>query len=479
MRLVGRNKEIAELELITNSGVAEFAVVYGRRRVGKTFLVNEFYENDFAFKVTGLAKKDKKLQLQNFSEALTHYGGSYYPAPSSWAEAFASLRTLLENKKSGGRKVVFIDELPWMDTPKSNLLSALEHFWNDWACTQSNLMVIVCGSATSWITKKLIKNKGGLHNRLTRKIYIRPFNLFETKEYLKYRKLDISDKDILECYMVMGGIPYYLSMLERGKSLAQNIDEMFFRRKGKLDGEFENLYASLFDKSEQYIKVVTALSKKNKGLTRDEIIKGTGLSDGGALSEILSDLDNCDLIRRYKGFGKSERDSIYQLTDFYTFFYFKFIKKYGTSEKPFWAYQINTPVHNTWSGYAFEQLCLYHYSQIERSLGINGILTNVASWTSRPDNSQEPPLKGAQIDLIISRSDHIINVCEMKFTDEEFVMTAKYREEINNKILRFRHDSKVRYPIHPVLVTTYGLKHNEYSDIFQNVVVQKDLFAEN
>ena len=478
MQIIGRNKELAELDLMTMSGVAEFAVVYGRRRVGKTFLVNEFYKNEFTFKVTGLAKKDKNLQLANFAAALTHYGKASYPVPSTWAQAFANLRFLLENTASKGRKVVFIDELPWMDTPRSNLLPALEHFWNDWGCTQPDLVLIVCGSATSWITKKLIKNKGGLHNRLTRKIYVRPFNLHETREYFKYRKLSISDKDILECYMIMGGIPYYLSMLERGKSLAQNVDEMFFRRKGKLDGEFENLYASLFDKSEQYVKVVTALSQKNKGMTREEIIKATGLSDGGGLSTILSDLDNCDLIRRYQGFGKDERDSLYQLTDFYTFFYFKFIKKYGTSDKPFWSYQISTPVHNSWSGYAFEQLCLYHYNQIEKSLGINGILTKVAAWSAKPDESHVPPLKGAQIDLIISRSDHIINVCEMKFVDEEFSMTARYREEFNNKVLRFRHDCKVRCPIHPVLVTTYGLKHNEHSDFFQNVVVQKDLFAE-
>ena len=286
MQIIGRNKELAELDLMTMSGVAEFAVVYGRRRVGKTFLVNEFYKNEFTFKVTGLAKKDKNLQLANFAAALTHYGKASYPVPSTWAQAFANLRFLLENTASKGRKVVFIDELPWMDTPRSNLLPALEHFWNDWGCTQPDLVLIVCGSATSWITKKLIKNKGGLHNRLTRKIYVRPFNLHETREYFKYRKLSISDKDILECYMIMGGIPYYLSMLERGKSLAQNVDEMFFRRKGKLDGEFENLYASLFDKSEQYVKVVTALSQKNKGMTREEIIKATGLPDGGGLSRM-------------------------------------------------------------------------------------------------------------------------------------------------------------------------------------------------
>lgn len=478
MHIIGRNNEIAELNAIVRSEVAEFAVVYGRRRVGKTFLVNEFFENEFVFKVTGLAKKDKNLQLENFAQALTQYGRAPYPVPSTWAEAFAALRFLLENAPVKGRKVVFIDELPWMDTPRSNLLPALEHFWNDWGCTRPDLLLIVCGSATSWITKKLIKNKGGLHNRLTRKIYVRPFSLYETKEYFKYRKLDISDKDILECYMIMGGIPYYLSLLERGKSLAQNVDEMFFRRKGKLDGEFENLYASLFDKSEQYIKVVTALSQKNKGLTREEIIKITGLPDGGGLSDILADLDNCDLIRRYRGFGKEERESLYQLTDFYTFFYFKFIKKHGVSEKPFWMFQIGTPVHNAWSGYAFEQLCLYHYNQIEKSLGINGIQTKVASWNAKPDDTHIPPLKGAQIDLIISRSDHIINICEMKFCDEEFSMTARYREEISNKMSRFRSDCKVRYPIHPVLVTTYGLKYNQYSDIFQKVVVQKDLFAE-
>ncbi len=477
MELIGRENEVSRLRQIENSGRAEFVVIYGRRRVGKTFLVNSHFNSRFTFKVTGLAKKDRKAQLANFAEALSAYGGVPYPVPGTWTEAFASLKFLIEHSTSEGRKTIFIDELPWMDTPRSNLIAALEHFWNDWGSTRDDLLLIICGSATSWMTHKIIRNHGGLHNRLTNKIYLRQFNLHETKEYLRSVHIDFEDKDILECYMIMGGIPYYLSLLERGKSLAQNVDEMFFSRKGRLDGEFDNLYASLFDNSEKYIKVVEALSRKNKGLTRIEIIEATGLSDGGALTSILDDLDNCDLIRKYTGFDKTERQSLYQLTDFYTFFYFKFIKKYGTSSKSFWSFQLNTPVHNSWSGYAFEQLCLYHYRQIEKKLGISGILTNMSAWSSRRDAMPDGRTAGgAQIDLVINRADHVVNVCEMKFWNGAYTITSKYRKELTEKIDRFRQECRIRYPIHLVMVTTYGVRQNEHSLIVHNEVTMKDMF---
>ena len=470
--LVGRKNEIKQLEAIMGSREAEFVVVYGRRRVGKTFLINTFFNDDYAFKLTGLAKQSKRDQLTNFTVSLNRYGGGKkYTKPRTWYEAFEKLRELLESKPTKTKRVIFIDELPWIDSRGSNLISALEHFWNDWAVTQKDLVLIICGSATSWITRKILKNKGGLHNRVTQKLFIRPFTLAECREYIHKQGIEMEDKEILECYMIMGGIPYYLKNLRRGASLSQNVDEMFFAERGRLDDEFDALYSSLFEKSENYIKVVEALSAKNKGLTREDILEATKLEVNGHFSKVLKDLVDCDFIRYYKGFGSNTRMGLYQLIDPFTLFYFRFIKKYGHSNKPFWQYQIGTHRHDTWAGLAFEQLCLNHHQQIEKSLGIAGIITQVYSWTT-PEKAEEK----AQIDLIIQRADKVINVCEMKFYEDVYTMKAKDYEDITRRVKAFREARKIRCAIHPVLVTTYGLNHNKYSHIFQNVVTLNDFF---
>ncbi len=470
--LVGRDAEMKHLKSIVLSKEAEFVAVYGRRRVGKTFLVNTFFEDKYTFKLTGLAKKSKREQLANFAASLNRYGGGRkYTKPRTWYEAFEKLRELLEQVHVKGKRVVFIDELPWMDSRGSNLISALEHFWNDWAVTQNDLILVVCGSATSWITKKILKNRGGLHNRVTQKLYIRPFTLAECKEYLRSRDIIMEDKEIAECYMIMGGIPYYLKNIRRGASLSQNVDEMFFADKGRLDDEFNALYASLFDKSDNYIKVVEALSSKNKGLSREEILRATKLDNNGHFTTLLQDLIDCDFIRNYRGYGNKSKMSIYQLVDPFSLFYYKFIKKNGKTDKPFWQYQIGTRQHDTWAGLAFEQLCLNHHRQVEQALGIAGISTKVYSWTA-PQTAGEK----AQIDLIIKRADKIVNVCEMKFYDGDYAMKKKDSDDIERRVRAFRTVNDIRTAIHPVLVTTFGLMNNQNSSIFQNVITLKDLF---
>lgn len=470
--LVGRKNELKQLESIMNSNEAEFVVVYGRRRVGKTFLINTFFDDNYAFKLTGLAKKSKSEQLSNFAEALNRYGdGRKFTKPRTWFEAFNSLRALLEAKIEKGKQVVFIDELPWMDTRGSNLITAIEHFWNDWASTRNNLVFITCGSATSWITKKLLKNRGGLHNRVTQKLFIRPFILAETKEYLQSRNILMDDKDITESYMIMGGIPFYLKHIRRGASLAQNIDEMFFLEHGRLEGEFEALYASLFDNSENYIKVVAALSAKKRGLTRDEILNTTKLENNGHFSTVLKNLISCDFIRFYKPFGNKSKQGLYQLIDPFTLFYYKFIKQNNNLSKPFWQYQQGTSLHNTWLGLAFEQLCLHHHPQIEKALGISGISTQVFSWTGLSRDKEK-----AQIDLIIKRADRVVNICEMKFYDGEYVMKKKDYDEMVRRVHLFKEANNIKGAVHPVLVTSYGLKPNQYSGYFQNCVTLRDLF---
>lgn len=478
--LVGRKSEINYLETIMKSKEAEFVVVYGRRRVGKTFLVNSFFNDDYAFKLTGLAKKSKREQLANFTASLNRYGnGKKFTKPRTWYEAFEKLRELLESKcprttrkTAKHKRIIFIDELPWIDSRGSNLISALEHFWNDWAVTQNDIVLVVCGSATSWITHKILKNKDGLHNRVTQKLFIRPFNLAECKEYLFRQGIEMEDKEIVECYMIMGGIPYYLKNLRRGASLSQNVDEMFFAERGRLDDEFDALYNSLFEKSENYIKVVEALSTKNKGLTREEILEATKLEVNGHFSKVLKDLIDCDFIRYYKGFGSKTRMGIYQLIDPFTLFYFKFIKKYGPSDKPFWQYQIGTRRHDAWAGLAFELLCLNHHQQIEKSLGISGVITQVYSWVT-PNNAVEK----AQIDLIIQRADKVINLCEMKFYDSVYAMKPKDYDDMTRRVRVFRESRKTRVAIHPVLITTFGLTPNKYSHIFQNIVTVDELFS--
>ena len=470
--LIGREAEIKYLESIVSSKEAEFVVVYGRRRVGKTFLVNTYFDDKYAFKLTGLAKKSKREQLANFTASLNRYtNGKKYTKPRTWYEAFDKLRNLLDTVHTNGKRIIFIDELPWMDSRGGNLVSALEHFWNDWAVTQNDIVLIVCGSATSWITKKILKNRGGLHNRVTQKLYIRPFTLAECKQYLISRGILMEDKEIAECYMIMGGIPFYLKNIRRGTSLSQNVDEMFFMEKGRLDDEFNALYTSLFDKSENYIKVISALSSKNKGLTRDELIKATKMESSGDFTTILQDLVDCDFIRCYHGYGNKSKMGIYQLIDPFSLFYYKFIKKHGGADKPFWQYQIGTRQHDTWAGLAFEQLCLNHHKQIEQALGISGVLTDVYSWTT-PQAVEEK----AQIDLIIKRADKVVNICEMKFYDGDYSMKKKDYDDIERRVRAFRAANNVRMAIHPVLVTTFGLANNQYSSIFQNTITLKDLF---
>jgi AAA+ ATPase superfamily predicted ATPase len=468
-RIIGRAEQKAKLKTYFESENSEFVVVYGRRRVGKTFLVREYFNNAFDFQMTGLANSALKDQLVNFHAALQKYNPLPVPFANTWFQAFQQLIELLEQSKSE-RKVVFLDELPWIDTPKSGFLSAFEHFWNDWASARRDILLIVCGSATSWITGKLLNNKGGLHNRITRKMLITPFTLGECEEYLVSKNIYLNRYQIVDSYMILGGIPYYLSLLEKGLSLAQNIDNLFFSESGELRNEFKNLYASLFKNHENYVKVVETLAKKAKGLSRDEILSMSKLSDGGSATRILQELEECRFIRRYNALDKKTRDGIYQLTDFYTLFYVKFIQKNEYNDTHFWSNAVDSPQHRSWSGFAFEQVCLTHIDQIKRKLGITGVQCKSASWRSR---TADP---GAQIDLLIERKDQIINLCEMKYSTEEFSIDKSYSQTLRNKVSAFREETKTRKAIHLMMVTTYGLKHNEYSGMVQNEIVIDDLF---
>jgi AAA+ ATPase superfamily predicted ATPase len=444
--------------------------VYGRRRVGKTFLIREVFGEKLVFDVAGLSKAGMQEQLINFNIALNkNNSGERFTVAKKWLEAFEQLITFVDRSPQK-RKVIFIDEISWMDTLRSGFISALEHFWNGWACARKDIVLIVCGSASSWIINKLINNHGGLHNRLTRIIHLKQFTLRECERYFHSRKMGLSRYQIAECYMTMGGIPFYLSKMEKGSSVAQNIDRIFFAENAELKFEFKNLYSSLFSNSADYLKVVAALSKKMKGLSRNEIAETTKITSGGGLTEILQDLEYCGFIRSYPSFDKKKRDMLYQLVDPFTLFYYRFIEKNEYNDEHFWSNSLDTPLRHSWAGYAFEILALLHIKEIKEALGIAGIQSLASSWRS------EKITPGAQIDLIVNRKDGIINLMEIKFSNTKYAITKSFEENLKNKIIAFKTETKTRKAIHLLMLTTYGISKNKYSEIVQKELTISDLF---
>ena len=476
---IGRKQEQKELRRLFESDEPEMVVVYGRRRVGKTYLVNQvFGAEGFAFKITGLYKSKLPVQLKNFALALQEYSNeNIWPKPKSWMEAFGQLKDYLKKTKTGKKRVLFFDELPWMDTKGSHFLEAFEWFWNSWGCTQDDLLLIVCGSATNWIINKLFKHKGGLYNRAGSKIFLQQFTLAETEQYLQKQGFAWERYDIALIYMIMGGIPYYLKQLEPGRSLLDNVDNCFFKTNGKLWDEFDNLYETLFAQSEVYVRIVEALANKRIGLTREEIIKTTKLPDNGTTSRALKNLTKCGFVRAYQYYGRKNKSLTYQLADFYTLFYLRFIKENYGQDEHFWTHMLDNPKKNNWAGYSFEQLIKEHIGQVKRALGIGSVLTQQSSWFIEQRNLDDDDLKGAQIDLLIDRRDKAINVCEAKFYSSEFAIDKDYSLNLRNKINAFKVAVKTRKAIVPTLITTFGVKHNTYSGIVQQEVVLDDLFT--
>lgn len=470
-KIIGRTLERTILKNCYDSSKAEFIAVYGRRRIGKTFLVKNFFNGKFDFYITGIFQGSKKEQLTFFNKQLNEYSNALYPVVDNWFDAFDQLKHYISSLKKE-KVVIFIDELPWLDTPRSRFLKAFELFWNSWGADQPNLKLIVCGSATTWMVSHLLGNKGGLHNRVTRRLKLSPFSLSEVEDFLLSRGIEWNRYQIAEAYMILGGTPYYLEMIQKGFSLSQNIDYLFFAENAELRDEYSFLFRSLFNDSSIYRSTVELLSKKATGLTRAEMAKTLKLPTGGTFSEVLENLCNCDFIRKYSAFGKKERDVIYQLTDLYTLFYLRFVKKYNGQDSHFWSNMIDVPERRSWSGYAFEQLCLHHIPQIKQKLGISGIQSDVCSWKAQATEEH----KGGQIDLIIDRKDQIINLCEMKYSINEYDITPKYLNEMQNRKELFRTLTKTRKALHLTMVTTYGIKQNAQSGMIQSEIMLDDLF---
>ena len=468
--LIGRNAEQSRLMKRYESDKSEFVALFGRRRVGKTFLIKSLFGAAFTFYATGSLDGDPARQILNFNDEITNFGGAALMPAANWYEAFDNLRRLITASRGKGKKIVFLDEISWMGAQNPDFISALDHFWNRWISSRSDVLLIVCGSATSWIIEHIVNNTGGLHNRLTDQIYLAPFTLRECEEYFRKRGISLPRYHILESYMVFGGIPYYLDFFEADRSLAQNIDRIYFAPDAPLRYEYENLFQSLFKNADSYIKVIEALATKKKGLRREDLADMAMIKGGGTLTKIIADLVSCGFIREYMAFGKQKRDRLYQLIDPFSLFHLAFSEKQRRFTENYWLHYSTTPAHTAWSGYAFELVCLLHIPQIKEALGISGVLTEVSSWYSK---TSDP---GAQIDLVLDRADKIIHLCEMKFASDEYSIDKDYSKRLREKKSSFLAETGTRKAAHTTLATTYGLARNEYGAEVLFQLTMDDLF---
>jgi hypothetical protein len=393
--------------------------------------------------------------------------------PKSWTIAFEMLRKEISRSRKRGRKVIFIDEMPWIATMGSDFIQAFEYWWNTYASSNPDILLIVCGSSTSWMLNKIIKNRGGLHNRVTRQISLQPFSLKECEELATKQKMMLSRNQVLDYYMILGGVPYYWKHIDKSKGLPQNIDNIFFNNDVMLKDEFNEIFNSLFKHSEKYMMLVITLGKKRMVLTREEIIDLSNLSDGGSITRMLEELEQCGFIRSYYSFGKKQRNKIYQLIDLFSLFYLNFIHNRNNNDVHYWTNNFSTSMHNTWRGYAFEQVCLWHIPQIKTELGISGVSTNYSSWRSVGNFSKNI----AQIDLVIDRNDRVINLCEMKYSKDKYVITKEYNDLLRKRYAIFADETKTRKTVHTTMIITYGVKHNAYWNNIQSEVTMDDLFA--
>ncbi|MBQ3656514.1 MAG: AAA family ATPase [Bacteroidales bacterium] len=477
-KIVGRKDEIQEFEKLYNSGKPEFVAVYGRRRVGKTFLIKQIFKDRLTFQHTGVSPVDSqndknrmKTQLESFYYDLLESGLEGFAMPKTWLEAFFQLRQLLIKLDNGNRQVIFLDELPWMDTPRSGFLAAFENFWNGWCSSRDNLMLIVCGSAASWILSNISRSKGGLYGRLTSEIKLLPFSLKECEDFFRESEIELSRYDIVQAYMVFGGIPYYLSYFAKGQSFEGNVDKMLFGKNLRLKDEFNRLFNAVFVNAEDSKKIVRLLAKRHSGYSRDEISKLADISYGGGLTSALSGLEESGFVFRYQPYGKKGKSDTYKLTDNFCLFWLKYVEP-NSSNGSFMKDNMTAQIMQNWRGVAFEEVCFQHVTQICKALEIGGVKSEVSAW-----NFQDGESQGAQIDLLIFRADNVVNLCEIKFSSSPYVIDKDEEMKLRNRIETLKTTLKAKQTVHLTMITTYGIKFNIHSGIVQRQVVMEDLFV--
>ena len=477
------------LEEIWTAPESAFVAIYGRRRVGKTHLVREFFKPraDTYFSVVGQKDAPKAVQLHHFRQELAKSlcAARRLPALRSWEQAFGLLAdAVAERAKARPNQhiVVFLDELPWLASPRSGLLQSLDYYWNSRLSQLATLRLIVCGSAASWMLEKLIHAKGGLHNRITRRLLLKPFTLAETQEYLTSRGLRLEPLQILELYMAVGGIPQYLQSFRKGRSAAQNVGAACFDESGPLHDEFERLFTALFDDGDLHQRIVRTLGRRRQGVLRDELIAATGATSGGRFRARLRELEQAGFIASLVPYRHRTKQAVYRLVDEYALFYLRWIEPaprgvLASGGMQYWMAKSRTPGYRSWAGYSFENLCLKHAQQIKAALGISGVAAEVGTWRYLPERGRSNE-RGAQIDLLFDRADGIITLCEMKYAASAYRLGKAEARELRRKMSVFRERTGTRKTLSWVLVAPHGIEHTPWSDeLIDDEVTHEALFA--
>lgn len=488
-KIIGRNREIKTLESVFNSNKAEFLSIYGRRRIGKTFLIKEYIATKpcIFLHITGQKQAALKEQLFEFTrkiEQTFYHKGTTLKESQGWMKAFEVLTTAIDEYAKRKKVVLFFDELPWLATKKSRLLQALDYYWNTKWIYNNKLKLIICGSAASWIIKNVVHNRGGLHNRITETIKLLPYTLNESKDFLENKGINLNYKQITDIYMVTGGVPYYLDRIKKGLSAAQNIDELCFHANGLLFKEFDVLFASLFEHSEAHYEIVRLIAKNRYGIDKGTLAKKTKLSSsGGSLNQKMRELEEAGFITRIMPYGHKQKGEYYKISDEYTYFYLSWIEPVKETFRKFdtaygyWLEQVKLPAWQSWIGYTFETLCYKHITQIRETLGIT-VGAKIGAWRymRRSENEKQTSKMGAQIDLLFDRNDGIVTICEIKYSEKPYVIDKDYYNNLINKIAVYKRESRTNKQIFAVMVAANGLKQNEYSGFIVKVVLLEDLF---
>jgi uncharacterized protein len=475
--MIGRQQETKEMHKLLTTPNGEMLAVLGRRRVGKTYLIRNAYANKICFELVGVENGNVKEQLGNFKTQLKHYFGdaASKKQPKNWLEAFNQLSTLLQKNNTNEKQVIFFDEVPWLgQTSKTKFIQALGYFWNSWA-SQNKIVVVLCGSATSWITNHIINSKGGLHNRITKKIHLQPFTLQETKQLLSIKVPQINNAMVLQLYMTFGGIPHYLNQIEYGKSAHEIIQSICFAATGNMYAEFDALYKALFSNANEHIEVVKILHSKWKGLTRQELLKALQKKDGGSLTRVLNELVQCDFVIAQNTFYNKKNAIIYRLIDEYSIFYLSFIDGKKNVPADYWLQTSQTNTYTIWSGYAFENICFRHLQQIKQAMDLSAIIANFSSFRFKGNDD----LPGTQIDLLLDRADKVINLFEIKYYQDPIFLTKTDATSLQNKLAIFRQATKTKKQLFISMISAHGVAPNKNSQgLLAHNLTADNLFEE-
>jgi hypothetical protein len=407
---VGRKNELRMLNDAYRSGKDELVVLYGRRRIGKSSLVKRFAEKKKAYyEFEALEGETTPGQINHFLQQLKKQIDD--PILDSvrfanWEQVFTYLTEKVINRKSKVKKILFLDELPWMAAGRIRLVSLLKYYWdNHWK--SKHVMLILCGSVASFMVKKVL-HSNALYGRTTIEILLKGFSPEEAARLLSKKR---SREETLNYQLVFGGVPKYLEQINTSQSFNKNMNTLCFSPHGIMLKEVERIFYSQFREPRTYLKIINLL--KNGIFSLSEISSKTKIPSGGGLKQYLKNLERAEMIRSYIPFDRSGNSKFkkYTLADEFLVFFFKYmgpnlrVIKESSSRRLFETLTQNS--FDSWLGFAFERFCLKHAGLLALVMDFADDILLASPYFKKNDER-------FQIDLLYQRADRVITVCEIK-----------------------------------------------------------------